>query len=100
MEEILIKNATVRDSKYRYYINSEGDLVRKKYSYLTDPYTIITILIIIAAIFYYTDVKTCHETLNHIDKTCEVVWKMQQEAISKNVSNRVNFSSFFENATT
>jgi hypothetical protein len=72
MSEILINKAVQNiDRNYNYKLDKEGNLIREKYSLFKDPYTLVTVCIIILAFFYYMQVKDNPSSLMNIDETCE-----------------------------
>lgn len=74
MSEIIIKNAVNRTNKdklkYNYRIDKEGNLIKEKYSIFTDPYTLVTICVILMGILYYTSIVNSPYTVDNLDNTC------------------------------
>ena len=59
MNEI-VGNIT-RKKGYDYKVDKRGNIIEKKYSYFKDPYTYITLVVIIMAWLYYSEVKTARQ---------------------------------------
>lgn len=76
MSEIIKRNIVLRESQFNYRIDREGNLVKEKYSYLKDPMTYITILLILAVLFHFVDKKECMEAnkalSNYIQDKCPI----------------------------
>jgi len=87
MKEIIKENVINYESKYRYYVDREGNLCRKKYHYYTDPYTFITIFIAIIGFLYFSEVKTCHLTLNNLPYTCAMYDQVLKEKNNNSMWN-------------
>jgi hypothetical protein len=76
MSEIIIPNAIKdRDFKdklnYNYKIDKEGNLVRNPYSIFTDPYTLVTVCVILMGLLYYNSIINNPLAIKNIDYTCE-----------------------------
>ncbi len=65
MAEIIKERVVEREKNYRYYIDSNGNLVRKKEHWLFNRYLIITLLVILAAGSYYYDLKAARDVLEN-----------------------------------
>lgn len=73
-KEILIYGAVKGlDRNYNYKIDKNGDLYKEKYSILKDPYTLVTICILILGAFYYDSINNNPLAVKNIDSTCEGV---------------------------
>ena len=75
MSEIIIKEAIKkRDRGLVYRINKQGDLVSEKYNWFKDPYSLVTICVIIMSLsYYYYAIHNNPLAVKNIDNTCEAL---------------------------
>lgn len=95
-KEILKYYVVKPEKKYRYYIDYNGHLCRKRERLIFNVWTLITILVIIAGISYYVDTNQCRETLNHLDKIC-IYYNLNDSMNYRNYTYQtipINFSKF------
>lgn len=74
MSEIIIQNAVSRTLKdkmrYNYKLDKDGNLIKEKYNFLKDPYSLVLLCVILMGVLYYTSIVNNPLTVNNIDATC------------------------------
>lgn len=56
---------------YVYGVDKEGNVFKKPYNLLEDPYTLVTICVILMGLLYYTSILNNPLAVKNIDHTCE-----------------------------
>ena len=64
MKEIIGK--IQRDRKYVYVIDRKGNIIKEKYNWFKDWKTYLVLALLIAALFYYSDVRQARAFVNSI----------------------------------
>lgn len=72
MSEILIPKAVEKvDRNYNYKLDKAGNLIKVKYSIFSDPYTLVTLCVILMGLLYYYSILNNPLAVKNIDHTCE-----------------------------
>jgi len=59
-----------REKGFTYYVNKEGNIIKTKYNLLKDPYTLVTLAIIILGGLYYLQISQMNTIESNFESTC------------------------------
>lgn len=96
MKQILTK--IDREKGYDYKVDKDGNVYKTKYNLLKDPYTLVTICLIILAGSYYYQIKDSEANVNNLDNTCETYIKFKQRWMSENPGEIPNSKQILQTA--
>jgi hypothetical protein len=69
MSEIVTKIENY-DKNFIYKVDKDGNLIRDRYKLWKDPWTLVTLAIIILGVFYYIQTKQYHTSIKLIADRC------------------------------
>jgi hypothetical protein len=68
MSEVVAKFNKEKD--FVYSINKNGEVIKGKYNILKDPYTLVTVAIILLGGMYFVQMQQSATNLDNFDKSC------------------------------
>jgi hypothetical protein len=85
-----------RDKNFEYVIDKNGNIIKRKYSLLRDPYTLVTIALLILGGAYYMQMKDSITNADNFDKYCMMYLGMRNEYIMDHPFEEITFKKVTE----
>jgi len=79
-----------REKGFVYKVDKEGNVIKEEYSLLKDPYTLVTLAIIILGGLYYLQISESVTNANNFDNYCYIYSNLRQEYIINNPGEDIN----------
>jgi hypothetical protein len=96
MKEILTKINI--EKGYDYKVDKYGNVYKTKYNLLKDPYTLVTICLIILALSYYFQIKDSEAHIKNLDNTCEVYLQFKERWMLENPGEIIDTKKILDTA--
>lgn len=81
---------------YNYRVTKEGDVIKEKYSWIKDRYTLVVILILILSITYVIEMKNSITNANNFDNYCVPYIELRNNFVYNNPGKEINFKNVLE----
>ena len=73
-----------REKGFTYKVDKEGNVIKEKYNWFKDPYTLVTITIIILGLLFYMQVKDMKTIEANFEHACYKYMEMRNLWILEN----------------
>jgi hypothetical protein len=73
-----------REKGFTYRVTSDGEVVKQSYNWFTDPYTLVTITIVILGLLFYLQVSGMKTTERNFELSCLEYIELRNIWISQN----------------
>lgn len=94
MKEIV--GSIKREKNFDYSIDKDGNIIKRKYSLLRDPYTLVTLAILILGLLYYIQVKESATNAQNFDEYCTMYIGLRTDYILNHPFEEVTFKKVLE----
>lgn len=98
MKEII--GTIQRDKKFDYVIDKNGNIIKRKYNILRDPYTLVTIALLVLGGMYYLQMKQSITNADNFDRYCVLYTHMRDDYVLNNPLQEVTFKKVLEYSKT
>ena len=76
-----------------YRINKNGDIIEESYNIFKDPYTLVTLAIIILGLLFYVQMKQSATNTSNFDKICVLYSNIRADYILNNPDKEINLKN-------
>jgi hypothetical protein len=89
-----------REKGFEYRIDKNGNLIKEKYNIFKDPYTLVTIAILILGGMYYMQMKQSNTNVNNFDKACSLYIEMRNDYMVTHPLSNITYKDVIDYWTT
>lgn len=89
-----------RERNFEYKIDKDGNIIKHKYNLLRDPYTLVTLAIIILGGLYYLQVRDSATNAQNFDKYCMMYMDLRNDYVLNHPLEEVTFKKVLEYSKT
>jgi len=73
-----------RERGYSYKIDKDGNVFKESYNWLKDPYTLVTIAVVVLSLMYYIQISSMMTAEKNFESTCLTYMDLRTQWIQEN----------------
>lgn len=85
-----------RERGFTYRIDKEGKIYKESYNWFKDPYTLVTIAVIILSLMYYIQISQMMTAEKNFEETCLIYVELRNQWIKENPGKIPSLKELFE----
>lgn len=93
MVEIITK--INRERGFNYRIDKEGNVLKERYNWLKDPYTLVTIAIILLGLLFYIQISDMKTTEKNFESSCLLYMDLRERWMIQNPGEEPTLEQVF-----
>jgi hypothetical protein len=95
-----IINKIEREKGFNYRIDKNGNIIKEKYNIFKDPYTLVTIAILVLGGMYYMQMKQSITNTNNFDEACSLYIGIRNDYVTSHPFKEVTYKEVIDYWTT